>query len=62
MDKEVEEYLENLSKLLNSSLRGSINLKAREENLELIQITFRDIYNELESYLYNKMKTDKKDD
>jgi len=62
MDKEVEEYLENLSKLLNSSLRGSINLKAREENLELIQITFRDIYNELKSYLSNKTKIDKNDD
>lgn len=58
MTKEVEDYLENLSKLLNSTLRGAINKKAREENLELIQISFRDIYNELHDYLSEKIKSE----
>ena len=44
MDKEIEEYLTNVSQLLNGQIRGAINKKAREENLELIQITILDIW------------------
>ncbi len=44
MEKEVEDYLLNVSRLLNGQLRGAINLKAREENLELIQLTIGDVF------------------
>jgi len=39
MDEEIKIYLEDLSLLLNGQLRGAINTKAKEINLELIQIT-----------------------
>ena len=45
MDKEVEIYLETISKVLNGQIRGAINKKAREENLELIQMTLLNIWN-----------------
>lgn len=45
MEKEVEEYLIGTSRLLNGQLRGFINEKAREENLELIQLTMGDVFN-----------------
>lgn len=45
----VKQYIESRSNMLNGQLRGFINGKAREENLELILITFNsiitDIYN-----------------
>ena len=50
MDDEVKVYLENLSKMLNGQLRGGINLKAREENLELVQLTMSDVWTKAEEY------------
>lgn len=59
MTKEVEEYLEGVSKLLNGQLRGAINKKAKEENLELIQLTIMDIYNNLEDYFKKLYESEK---
>lgn len=42
--EEVIEYITNISNLLNGQLRGAINRKAREENLELIMITMADVF------------------
>lgn len=39
MNEDIEGYLTVLSKLLNGQIRGVINQKAREDNLELIQMT-----------------------
>ena len=51
MDEEVKEYLENLSKMLNGQLRGAINLKAREDNLELVQLTLSDVWAKAEEFI-----------
>ena len=50
MDKEVLEYIEFMSKLLSGQLRGAINAKARQENLELIQLTMGDIWSKSAEY------------
>lgn len=44
MEKEIEEYLTGRASLLNSQLRGAINQVARTENLQLIELTFLDIW------------------
>ena len=44
MGKEIQEYLESMSRLLNGQLRGAINAKAREENLQLISLTLDDVF------------------
>lgn len=42
--KDGDEYIKSLSNLLNGQLRGSINKKARDENLELINLTLQSIF------------------
>ena len=44
MEQDIEDYLMDLTNMLNGQLRGAINLKAREENKELIMLTFRDVF------------------
>jgi len=44
MEEEINTYFSDISKLLNGQLRGPINKKAREENLELIQLTISDVF------------------
>ena len=44
LSEEVLKELENKSKLLNGQIRGVINLRARNENLQLIQLTLGSIY------------------
>lgn len=45
MEKEIDDYLMGVSKLLNGQLRNAfINEKARQENLELIQLTMGDVF------------------
>lgn len=39
-----DNYIKSLSNLLNGQLRGSINKKAREENLELITLTLQSLF------------------
>ena len=56
MDEEVKEYIENLSKMLNGQLRGAINLKAREENLEMVQLTLSDVWDKAEIYIKAKVQ------
>ncbi len=56
MDEEVKVYLENLSKMLNGQLRGGINLKAREENLEMVQLTLSDVWDKAEIYIKAKVQ------
>lgn len=50
MEKEVEEYLSNITKLLNGQIRGAINKKAREENETLIRITVNDVFEKGQEY------------
>ena len=47
-----EESITNLSTLLNSQLRGGINEKAREINLELIRMTMDRLWDEVEYESY----------
>lgn len=54
MEKETKVYLERISNLLNGQLRGAIIKKAKEENLELIQMTMVNVWNEA----YNQGKKD----
>ena len=44
MDKEIEDYLIGMTNLLNGQLRGAINIKAREDNKQLIMLTLNDIF------------------
>lgn len=44
MEKEIEDYITNKSNMLNGQLRGAINLKAREENAQLIMITMGNLF------------------
>ena len=46
MEKKINNYLLHKSLGLNGQIRGAINKKAREENLELIMITVRTIFEE----------------
>ncbi len=71
MEKEIKEYLENVSRLLNGQLRGAINGKAKEENLQLIQLTMGDVFerafnlgitSEQQKQALNKLKEELKDD
>ena len=39
-----DNYIKSLSNLLNGQLRGSINKRAREENLELITLTLQSVF------------------
>lgn len=67
MEKEIKDYLSSTSKTLNGQLRGAINKKAREMNLEFIILTINNIFEtgydlgksikEQEETL-NKLKTD----
>lgn len=38
------EYINNMANLLNGELRGSINSKARSENLSLILLTLNSVF------------------
>ena len=67
MEEEVKEYLNGMSNLLSGQLRGAINQKARDENLELINLTIGDIFNKayelgkaigLDSKNLDKLKAD----
>ena len=71
MDKVLEEYLTGISKLLNGQLRGAINLKARQDNEELIMLTLGDVFDKGlnagytkrdEEYTAQKLKDLLKDD
>jgi len=44
MDEETKDFLSQRSKFLNGQLRGAINARAREENQQLIELTFIDIW------------------
>jgi hypothetical protein len=44
IEKDIEEFLESRAKLLNGQLRGAINERAREENKQLIDFTFMNIF------------------
>ena len=46
MEKKIQDYLLHRSLGLNGQIRGAINKKAREENLDLIMITVRTIFEE----------------
>lgn len=50
MQKDIEDYLTNLTNLLNGQLRGTINRKAREENYDLIRMTLNDVFEKGEQY------------
>jgi len=52
MEKEIEDYITNISNLLNGQLRGAINTKAREENASLIMITMGNLFEE--AYTFGK--------
>lgn len=54
MEEELKTYLENIAKLLNGQIRGSIVQKAKEENLSLIQLTLSKVYNDAYQSAYNK--------
>lgn len=67
MEKEIKDYLLSTSNTLNGQLRGAINKKAREINLEFIILTINNVFEtgynlggsikEQEETL-NKLKTD----
>jgi len=44
MEKEIKDYLSSTSNTLNGQLRGGINKKAREMNLEFIELTINNIF------------------
>lgn len=44
IDTETRKELDSFSNLLNGQLRGTINTKAREENLSLIQMTLYEVF------------------
>jgi len=44
MEKRIKEYLSQTSKGLNGQIRGAINKRAREENLQLIRITLNNAF------------------
>lgn len=46
MDKEIKEYLDRTGKLLSGQIRGVINDRAKELNLELIQITLSSVFDQ----------------
>lgn len=46
MEKKIQDYLLHKSLGLNGQIRGAINKKAREENLDLIMITVGVIFEE----------------
>ena len=50
MNEEISDYLENVTRLLGGQIRGAINAKAREENLELIGITINDVFDKGKEY------------
>lgn len=62
MDYEVEKYIEKQSGILNANLRGLVNLKGHDENLELIKITLIQVFNDTVIWCNNKNKDNKKDD
>lgn len=71
MEQEIEDYLTNLTNMLNGQLRGAINLKARTENRELVMLTLRDCFENgkslgeritNEKYQLEKLKEELKDD
>ena len=44
MEKEIKDYLSSTSNSLNGQLRGAINKKAREINLEFIVLTINNVF------------------
>lgn len=70
MDKEVNDYLVNMTNLLNGQLRGAINKKAKEDNKQLITLTLNDIFkraydlgwaNQVQDEAFNNLKEELKD-
>jgi len=59
MDEEIQEYLNNISHFLNGQLRGAMNLKAKEENLELIQLTLNDVWEKCQQHTLIKAQDQK---
>ena len=59
MDKEIEDYLEGTTNLLNGQLRGAINAKARADNKELISLTINDVFER--AYALGKEVKEKQD-
>jgi len=51
MDEQVENRIEQVSKLLNGQIRGAINKKAREINLGLIEMTLTHFWSECSEYM-----------
>jgi hypothetical protein len=44
MEKEIEDYLLRMTRLLNGQLRGAINFSARIDNQDLITLTLNDVF------------------
>jgi len=56
MDKEVEDYIDRVSILLSGQLRGGINKKAHDENLQMIQLTMVDVWEKSEEYTKGQLQ------
>ena len=68
---EINEYIDSMAKLLNGQLRGAINLKAREDNAELVSMTLRTVWDAgvlygeemtTQKFVTEKLKEELKDD
>ena len=56
MDKEIEDYIDRTSKMLSRHLRGGMNQKAREENLQMIQLPMVDVWKKSEEYTTGQLQ------